>query len=156
MSNFFVTSFTLSIFQYFEFGHWMYFEISVKIVQRSSQQKLPFIVLFLKKMCQSVLGDLAQPPWSGPPLWLLPWRGWNQNKSCLNWLTDHFDIFFDRLRPHAGGHGGWPPPWLSPWWSWNQNKSCLDWWTDRLDVFFDHVWPPPSGLGVLPPSTELV
>ena len=54
MSNFFVTSFTLSIFQYFEFGRWMYFEISVKIVQRCSQQKLPFFVLFFKNFSSTL------------------------------------------------------------------------------------------------------
>ena len=54
MSNFFVTSFTLSIFQYFEFGRWMYFEICVKIVQRCSQQKLPFFVLFFKNFSSTL------------------------------------------------------------------------------------------------------
>ena len=44
----------LSVFQYFEFGRWMYFEISVKIVQHCSQQKLPFFVLFFKNFSSTL------------------------------------------------------------------------------------------------------
>ena len=47
----------------------------------------------------------TQWTWGGPPLWLSPWRAWDQNKRCLAWWADHFDIFFDRVRPRPGGHG---------------------------------------------------
>ena len=40
----------------------------------------------------------------GPPPWLSPWRAWDQNKSCLAWWADHFDVFFDRVRPPPSGH----------------------------------------------------
>ena len=41
----------------------------------------------------------------GPPPWLSPWRAWDQNKSCLAWWADHFDVFFDRVQPPPSGHG---------------------------------------------------
>ena len=43
--------------------------------------------------------------WGGPPPWVSPWWSWNQNKSCLDWWTDRFDVFFDRVQPQPGGHG---------------------------------------------------
>ena len=47
----------------------------------------------------------TQWTWGGPPMWLSPWRAWDQNKRCLARWADHFDIFFDRVRPPPGGHG---------------------------------------------------
>ena len=43
--------------------------------------------------------------WGEPPPWLSPWWSWNQNKSCSVWWTDHFDLFFDHVRPPPSGLG---------------------------------------------------
>ena len=107
--------------------------------------------------------------WGGSPSWLSPWQAWDQNKKCLGWWADHFEVFFDQVWPPPNGqkllslmssslwHIFWPRPtsnwwtwggpplWFSPWQAWDQTKSCLAWWADHFDVFFDRLWPPPSG-----------
>ena len=42
---------------------------------------------------------------SRPPPWVSLWELQNQNKSCLAWCPDHFDIIFDRVQPQPLGHG---------------------------------------------------
>ena len=122
--------------------------MSITLRELEPKQKLLSLMNWLKWCIFLPPLTSNQWTWGGPPPWLSPWQAWNQNKSCLAWWTDHFDVFFWPPLTTIWWTWGGPPPWLSPWRAWNQNKSCLAWWTDHFDVFFDRLQPPTCGHGV--------
>ena len=67
--------------------------MSITLRELEPKQKLLSLMNWLKWCIFLPPLTSNQWTWGGPPPWLSPWQAWNQNKSCLAWWTDYFDVF---------------------------------------------------------------